>query len=205
MPTRSLTILLCCLSCTVACAPEPYYYPPAPVPPQYPAVPGGVVLTQGVRIAAVDGSFVLTEAPFDSPFSQGASCVAAPSAENAHEGESTGARRVSVHLPAAEEGGEVILHGLLSLCGVPPTATGAATRRFGLQVPQEYVDATSGGRVSVVYEPFLDGAGTALQSKAWILWLSSTPFPGGTAPLGGSAAPVTGKGYESSVLGGDTM
>jgi hypothetical protein len=160
-------------------------------------------LTQGVRIAAADGSFVLTEEPFNSPFSQGANCVAAPSAENAQEGESTGARRVSVHLPAAEGGEEVVLHGLLSLCGVPPTATGAATRRFGLQVPQEYVEATSGGRVSVVYEPFLDTAGAALDSKAWILWLSSTPFPGGAAPVGGSAGAV--KGYESSVLGGDKM
>ncbi len=168
----------------VACgSPPPPPRPVIPVAPTFTApevayanVPGGLVATKGVRVVAEDGSFELTaEKPFEPPFHQGATCLVEPIAENSEQGEITGARRVRVYVPAADAK-EQVLYGLLSLCGAPPDATGAATRRYALQVPQSYIDATEGGRVSVVYEPFVDLT-RGNPSKAWILWLSQTPFP----------------------------
>jgi hypothetical protein len=136
---------------------------------QFNKIPAGGVSAGVVEIAAEDGSFRISAgAPFLPPFSQGDGCVAKPTAQNAAAGLASGARPVVVTL----EGGRR-LYGLLSLCGAPPSAKGPATRSYQLQVPSEYIEATSGGRVSVVYEPF---SSSSVPAQAWILWLSETSF-----------------------------
>jgi hypothetical protein len=59
------------------------------------------------------------------------------------------------------------LYGYLVLYGLPDSV--AATGGYEIQVPQTYVDATSNGRVSLVYEQ--DNA-----HFLWLLCLSRTPF-----------------------------
>src|SRR5690606_8503252 len=90
-------------------------------------------------------------------------------------------RRVRVIVPSADEP----LYGLLQLCGAPPNATGPATRRYNIEVPQSYVERTGGGLVSVVYEPHQGEFGYG-SPKAWSLWLSRAPF----APPSARAQPV---------------
>lgn len=165
----------------------PGYQPRAYQPPQlrFGRVPSGLVATPGVRIAAEDGSFTLGDgAPFTPPFDLAGECPAKPEAEFPEDGLAAGARRVDVTVPEAmaqAAGVPTVVHGLLALCGVPPGATGAATRQYAIQVPTNRLRDTSGGRVSVVYEPFLFGSGDA-GGAAWILWLSQAPFPDVPSP-----------------------
>jgi hypothetical protein len=65
------------------------------------------------------------------------------------------------------------LYGLLVLCGIVPSGGGPDSRAYRIQVPQDYVDATSEGRVSVVYAQYNAPEG-ALTS--WALFLSREPF-----------------------------
>jgi hypothetical protein len=132
-------------------------------------IPSGFVATPGVEIIAEDGSFRLTAGqPFTPPFNQGSGCVLEPDAGNYAQGLATGARPVIVKLADDRQ-----LYGLLSLCGAPRDARGPATRSYELEVPDSYVAATAGGRVSVYFETFTN---TKLGAKAWILWLSETSF-----------------------------
>lgn len=80
-----------------------------------------------------------------------------------------GARQVRVRVP----GLETPLYGVLSLHQLPPDARGPARRSLSVQIPKQYVDAASDGRVSVVYEPVASGDA---QYYGWILWLSDRPF-----------------------------
>lgn len=147
-------------------------------------VPGAVVATDGVTITAEDNSFRLTAGqPFTPPFSQGDNCLLAPASDNYGQAIATGARPVVIDLANGRR-----LYGLLSLCGAPVTATDPATRSYRIQVPEDYIAATSGGRVSMVFEPFTSGAPSA---KAWILWLSETSFAREPAREGGETARTT--------------
>jgi hypothetical protein len=82
------------------------------------------------------------------------------------------AKRVLVTYPNLQQP----LHGVLLLFQIVPGGTGPATRMYQIDIPQQYVDAATGGRVSVVYElykvPDLPGG----EAKSWILWLSDMPF-----------------------------
>ena len=145
-----------------------------PMPAQFNPIYSGTLLTQGVDISAEDGSFrIVAGQVFNTPFHQGAACPTYPSTEAPGQGEMTGARRVIVRVPSLAQP----LYGLLSLCGAPPNARGASASRYTLEVPQSYVESTSNGRVSVVYEPHQGEQGQTLQTKSWILWLSQMPFP----------------------------
>lgn len=168
-----------------ACAPGYQRRPFTPPTIDFRSVSSGVVATPGVAIAAMDGSFTLTSVPFATPFDQGGGCLVKPVAQDSMSGLATGARRVKVRLPAelaAVVGGKQEIYGVLSLCGAPPGAKGAATRAYALQVPVERLEQLEGGRVSVAYEVFLWdpyqlSAGRGGDGVAWILWLSTRPFP----------------------------
>lgn len=152
---------------------------PPSVTMNYSRVARGEVRSPGVIIQALDGSFEMRAGEMWSPpFDQGADCVLQPSADPG-PGLRSGAKQVSVQVPGREQP----LYGLLSLCGAPPGATGPATRVYQIEVPQAYVDATEGGRVSVVFEPH-QAAYDYGTPMAWILWLSQYPLDQmGTAEL----------------------
>jgi hypothetical protein len=80
------------------------------------------------------------------------------------------ARRVHVQAEGVD------LYGVLAICRLPRGATGPASRAYRLQVPHEYVAATEGGRVSVVFES-VDVHGAPSEHPAWELWLSRSPLP----------------------------
>jgi hypothetical protein len=151
--------MLALLGCSIGCAGAPR--------PAFRPVPSGNVATPGIEILAEDGTFRLyTGQMFTPPFTLGDRCVLDPTADNAGVGLANGAKPVIVKLADGRQ-----LYGLLALCGAPSSATGPATRSYEIQVPEEYIAATAGGMVSVVFEPFTQ---STLGAKAWILWLSQT-------------------------------
>lgn len=144
---------------------------PSQAPYQIRPISQGQVVTEGARIIAEDGSFELVAGqPFAPPFQQGGDCLLDPTVDNYRQALATGARPVQVQLADGRQ-----LYGLLSLCGAPAGASGPATSSYAIQIPDSYIEATSGGRVSVVFEPFTS---SPVRAKAWILWLSERSFRG---------------------------
>ena len=81
------------------------------------------------------------------------------------------------------------LHGLLQVSRIISECRGKepATRSYYIQIPQSYVLAAEGGKVSVVYESYMCPTGyyknntTGPASRAtghstWVMWLSDIPF-----------------------------
>ena len=66
------------------------------------------------------------------------------------------------------------LYGVLTLCRYPP-GTAAADAGYNIQVPQKFVDETSDGRVSVVFD-YVSAGNYAGRQILWGLWLSRTPL-----------------------------
>ena len=170
-PALLLGLAACGAPPTAHESPLPFVATP---PVVYHAIAGGLLLTAGTAIMAEDGSFRIDAgAPFSTPVGQARSdCAFRPTAGTSNIGATDGAR-VRVQVPSLPEP----LHGLLLLCGAPPSAVGASASRYLLEVPQTYVDATAGGLVSVVYESHRNAQQTDLPSQAWVLWLSRLPFP----------------------------
>jgi hypothetical protein len=122
-----------------------------------------------VAIVAEDRSFVIQPGQLMStPFHSG--CPRMPTTDNYPDAEAQGARRVRVVYPGVTDP----LYGILSFCMISDQFHGSASRSYRLEVPQSYVDATEGGRMSVVFEQY----GLNNQDyPAWILWLSREPIP----------------------------
>ena len=141
-----LALLLSSLSVfSVACAahvPEPYVAPPeAPPAPVLKSVPFALIHTIGVTIRSSDGLFQLragtqSPTPFTSP-----NCPESPDTTNYQLAIQAGGRAVWVDMP-----GRASLAGILLFCDVPQTATGPAARMHLVRIPDQYVDATAGGR-----------------------------------------------------------
>lgn len=132
-------------------------------------VEGGNLSDEIERIEAVDGTFVLEAGvAFRTPFSSGGRSaeVCGWGSTDVPDAALEIGRRVMVHHPAADHP----IHGLLILCDVPEAARGPASRSYLIRVPGRYISETSGGRITVVYEPAYGGY------NAWILWLAETPF-----------------------------
>jgi len=211
MKTLGYTSARACLASVVGAAligltacgapPAPPVYVPPPPPPAVRA-PATMLNTAGTTVIAADSSFELRpHAQIATPFAAG-TCPANPTTETFNEAIAGGARPVFVTSPYHNRA----LYGLLSFCPMPPGTTGPAARLHLVQVPQEYVNATAGGLISVVYEPItslhqpaqhpgmLQLMGTpAPQSTgsvpAWILYLSQQPFPGvAVTPMPAAAA-----------------
>lgn len=138
------------------------------------------IQTEGVVITSDDSmpgaSFRLSseEGNFPTPF-WADNCIVRATADNYDLALRHGARQVRVHVPSREEP----LYGVLAFCRTHPQASGPATRLYLIQVPEGRVEATAGGRVSVVFEPtnyqqrYADGTHTF---DAWQLWLSEFPL-----------------------------
>ncbi len=138
------------------------------------AVRTGTLSPEVQRIAAADGSFTLTPgAEFAVPYAAGPASPRICTAESTDipaEAFEVG-RRVEVTV----EGRAEPLHGLLVFCDVPDSATGPGSRSYLVRIPPDFVAATSGGRVSVVFEP-AGARGGSREYKGWILWLAEYPL-----------------------------
>ena len=142
----------------------------------------GMVETEGVTIRAADGSFTLQSGQsFETPFTGRCYSLSqrefdALRPENLVEGtaigQARGAHRVDVLVPGRDRP----LFGLLLLCDVPNSASGPASRSYRITVPQEYVDAAAGGRISAVYERVNFTGGQVGWWYGWVLWLSDAPY-----------------------------
>lgn len=127
----------------------------------------GMVSTRGVAIWERDSAFMVAAGkPFGTPFFA-ERCVHTATAQNHQTALQWGARPVVVKVPSLSQP----IYGLLAFCKVPEEATDAASRSYNIVVPESYVDATDGNRVSVVYEPT-----SYANFPAWQLWLSRSPI-----------------------------
>jgi hypothetical protein len=148
-----------------------------------------MIATQGVTIAAEDGSFTLRSGvPAAVPFMNATNGIGihgenAPIIDLYKEAwANKWARKVTVAVPGREKP----LYGLLLLSMVFADGVGPATRSYQITIPETYIAAASGGRISVVYEKYnvksenstVDSpwGTTTLVPKNWVLWLSDMPF-----------------------------
>jgi hypothetical protein len=142
------------------------------VPVEQLKTPGSATLdTPGVMIDAVDNSFHFkTGDTFPPPFASRNCPILPIGSEEFSKARVYGAVPVRVtypNLPAP-------LYGLLAFCQIPAAASGPGSRRYMVQIPNEYVAATDGGRISVVYE-LAEYPPNGIPN--WVLWLSRAPFP----------------------------
>ena len=154
---------------------------PPPPPPRLQTHPVAMVALegQGTLLASTDGSFVLAggeslPTPFSStecPMALNATLPGVvpaggavlgggparsggatwkPAASNFDEALAAGAKPVWVVTPDLP----TPLYGVLLFCPAPDGTSEAAARAHLVRIPRSYVDATDGGRTSVVYEPY---------------------------------------------------
>jgi len=130
----------------------------------------GTLITPGTSIEAIDGSFRIESGQsFNTPF-HSKDCGAWKGVLDAADyktGIGCGGKRVLVRAYGLSEP----LYGVLMFLPLPPTATGPASRSYQLEIPQNYIEAAEGGKVSVVYESAAAIDGSYI---AWILWLSDS-------------------------------
>lgn len=125
------------------------------------------VATPATNISADDSSFrIVSGAVVALPFYS--QCAALPASPDGYK-KLHDVRRVHVQVEGMD------LYGVLAICKLPRGATGPASRAYRLQVPHEYIAATEGGRVSVVFEA-VDVKGAPTEHPAWELWLSRSPL-----------------------------
>ena len=149
-----------------------------------PAPSTGRIVTDGVVISDEKGEFELRSGEtFQIPF-------AGPSAGVGMHNQKAdmvsyyqialdkmNAKRVRVKVPSLDEP----LYGVLLFSYIYPGGSGPAIRSCQIHVPDQYINAALGGRISVVYErypidPPKDANGEYFDAKSWILWLSDMPF-----------------------------
>ena len=164
--TRTGSMIVICALAAGGCAHGKWLY-----------APQSSVGTAGVEIVGDKGAFRLTKQPGATPFRSGrcgsedqdAAVGAWKDAVNLWQAQS-----VRVQYPGLNEP----LYGILRLCEVNKTdeSDGAWSREYLVQVPQSYVDATTEGRTSVVFESYATKTDKHGTGYAWILWLSRQPF-----------------------------
>jgi len=149
-----------------------------------PGPPTGLIATEGVSIRAMDNSFELVSGEvFSTPFfgntaGVGMNSVGADMISYYQIAlDQMNARRVRVTTPWLDEP----LYGILLFSNLYYGGSGPATRSYQITVPENYVRAAVGGRISVVYEtyphdPPKDSFGETFECKSWVLWLSDVPL-----------------------------
>lgn len=143
--------------------------PPARPPPWRP-LDRAVILTEGIKIQSSDGS-VMGESgeAFVPPFAS--TCMGGKlTGDHYKQALANGARRVRIK--SSNYTGK--FYGVLALCRLPPNVTGVGARRYGLIVPDDYLEATVGGQISVLYEYVSSTSHGEVYS--WQLWLSREAF-----------------------------
>lgn len=146
----------------------------------YVPVSTGILAEEATKIIADDGSFTIeTEKRFSPPFQSEKAFFdngSAPIVSDVYKltsGEYKGFKwkKVRVQTPYHSED----LYGVISFCKVQKACQNEpVTRSYRLSVPEEYVDAALGGRVSCVYEYY--SCNGISKVATWVLWLSDVPF-----------------------------
>lgn len=169
------TLLLLLGGCTTV---APYSYAP---------YVGGTLQGSSIKIEAEDGSFVIEEGRFSSPFQANntgklnsiefvgnyrGSDLHPPLLESVELALAHGAKRVRVTHPASTQP----LFGVLLLNQRFSKTIGASARSYLVRIPDSYVSNAQGGRVSVVYEPVSVSFSKLHHAVGWALWLSDTSF-----------------------------
>ena len=148
------------------------------------------VLTEGVTIKAKDGSFTIGSRAQSSPFNQGDGCILNPRSEHAGAATAFGGKEVVIELnkkaQARLNARRSTYYGVLSLCGAPPEASGAASREIAIQLPATNLQRAERGLVEAIFESFNNKQGdaewaftyqgTTYSPKSWTLWVSDTPI-----------------------------
>ncbi len=178
---------------TSACDPPPAETPAAVDNKQLPTH----VATDGVAIVVAGyGDALIADKEQPSPFR--VECKNAPLVPDDYkQALAAGAQHARIKVPQIDEP----LYGVLALCDMPSEAKGPASRAFRIQIPTEYVNATEGGRVSVVFEE-VDVPGAEQTHTSWQLYLSRSPFAGSdkaaldrVGPKAIAASEATGKAH----------
>jgi len=146
----------------------------------YVPVSTGILAEENTKIVAVDGSFTIeTDNRFSPPFQsekaffENGSQPIVSDVYKLTSGQYKGFKwkKVRVQTPHHSED----LYGVISFCKVQKDCQNEpVTRSYRLSVPEEYVDAALGGRVSCVYEYY--SCNGMPKIATWVLWLSDVPF-----------------------------
>lgn len=137
----------------------------------------GVVEDSAVVISAQDGSFVIKE-EFNAPFKSTAHLHSLnidgdKFIKSYQKALSFNAKRVRIKVPSQEKE----LYGVLALDDIDERGYGPGTKSYKIIIPQPYIDALKGGKISVVYEYYhiKDDAlfdNSNIKKYSWVLWLS---------------------------------
>lgn len=140
-------------------------------------IPTGKIENKDIVITARDGSFII-QGEFESPFvsevhyhSYNKSGTKLIKGYNRALG--FNAKHVMVKVPNKDKE----LFGVLALDNADVRGIGAGTKSYKIIIPKPYIDATSDGKISVVYEYYhlkndeLTDL-TEVKKYSWILWLS---------------------------------
>lgn len=146
---------------------------------EYHPMTSGILATPGCKITAEDNSFsIVSGQEFQPPFQMAKRTGYVTASDNSFPGLvnlckdalSLGAKRVRVTVPGRAEP----LYGVLGLYQIWNSGTGPGSRSYRIEIPQQYIDAATGGGVSAVYETYNGPSGSYYTS--WVLWLSDQPF-----------------------------
>lgn len=137
----------------------------------------GVIDDNGVIITAKDGSFKL-KGEFTPPFKSNAHLHSLNiSGDKFIQGYRNAlgynAKHVRVKVPNQDKE----LYGVLALDDIDERGYGPGTKSYKIIIPQPYIDALKGGKISVVYEYYhiKDDAlfdNSNIKKYSWVLWLS---------------------------------
>lgn len=140
-------------------------------------IPQGKIEDKNIIITARDKSFTL-KGQFTSPFQSSTRYNSLEMRD--HELPKAyklalhhGARHVRVKVPNRDEE----LFGVLALDKADQDGIGPGTQSYKIIIPQPYIDAAKGGKISVVYEYYhLKNDGlidvSDIKERSWILWFS---------------------------------
>lgn len=152
------------------CVPPPPPPPPeAPEPPRYPLASKLLMVSEDVRMTSLDGKWSISSD--STPAQIGGTATACGVDWDTGGWRAALAQQSRVYVQRVR----VVLEdrklwGILMLCGIPTNSTGPASRAYRIEVPDTYVEATSGGRVSMVFEHLNN------DRLSWVLWLSRERF-----------------------------
>ena len=156
----------------------------------YKDVPQGIIKTKGVKIEAVDGSFVLRSGEsFETPSSNTHLWWQdSPPTPDSFELCKIAKRKQSpcTEVIVTVPGKKKPLYGYLNFSKMHPHSKGPGSRSYLIEIPERYVDEASDGRVSLVYE-WVSTANIIhrknrrltvedTRQTGWVLWLSDAPF-----------------------------
>ena len=141
-------------------------------------IPSGVIENKEVVISADDGSFEIAGS-FESPF---------VSEVHYHSYNINGSKFIKGYRRALEFGAKLVrvkvpdvdkkLYGVLALDNADVRGIGAGIESYKIIIPEAYVEAAKGGKISVVYEYYhLDNEESLsdlseVKKYSWVLWIS---------------------------------